>query len=217
MLLRVDKTPLGAPPGDREASTIFLSRPRRFGKSLLLDTIKELFEGNEALFNGLHIHERWDWSARHPVVRLSFGGGHFTERGHLEANLLDQLAGVERRVELRGGYHTVAGRLAALLEALHAHTGRRAVVLIDEYDKPILDALEVPEVARANRDYLRGLYGVIKDCDAHIRFSFLTGVSKFLQGEPVLGAEQLEGHHPGPALLDHLRLHRGGPGHRLHA
>ncbi len=59
----------------------FLSRPRRFGKSLLLDTLKELFEGSEALFAGLHIHDSWDWSVRYPVVRLSFGGGNFTEPG----------------------------------------------------------------------------------------------------------------------------------------
>ena len=187
----VDKTPLVHRLA-AEGKHYFLSRPRRFGKSLLLDTIKELFEGNEALFEGLHIHERWDWSVRHPVVRLSFGGGHFKEPGHLEANLLDQLAGAERRTGLKGEYHTAPGRLAALLEALHAHTGQRAVVLVDEYDKPILDALEVPEVARANRDYLRGLYGVIKDCDAHIRLTFLTGVSKFSKVNLFSGLNNLE-------------------------
>ena len=62
-----------------EGKYYFLSRPRRFGKSLLLDTLKELFEGNEPLFRGLHIHDRWDWSRRHPVLRLSFGSGHFQE------------------------------------------------------------------------------------------------------------------------------------------
>ena len=76
-------------------------------------------------------------------------------------------------------YRTAAGRFAYLLEALHEHTGQRVAVLVDEYDKPILDALETPVVARVNRDYLRGLYGVIKDSDAHVRFTFLTGVSKF--------------------------------------
>ena len=86
-----------------EGKHYFPSRPRRFGKSLLLDTLKELFEGNEALFEGLHIHDRRDWSVRHPVVRLSFGGGHFTEPGHLEANLPDQLAGAERRAGLGAG------------------------------------------------------------------------------------------------------------------
>ena len=187
----VDKTPLVHRLAV-EGKHYFLSRPRRFGKSLLLDTFKELFEGSEALFEGLHVHDRWDWSVRHPVVRLSFGAGHFKEPGHLEANLLDQLAGAERRAGLRGEYHTAPGRLAALLEALHARTGQRAVVLVDEYDKPILDALEVPEVARANRDYLRGLYGVIKDCDAHIRFSFLTGVSKFSKVSLFSGLNNLE-------------------------
>ena len=157
----------------------FLSRPRRFGKSLFLDTLKELFEGNEALFEGLHIHRQWDWSVRHPVVRLDFGAGHFKDPSHLEANVMEQLDAAERRASLGSGYRTVSGRFASLLEGLHERTGQRAVVLIDEYDKPILDALEVPEVARANRDYLRGLYAVIKSSDAHVRFAFLTGVSKF--------------------------------------
>ena len=163
-----------------EDTHYFLSRPRRFGKSLFLDTLKEVFEGNEALFAGLHIHEGHDWSKRHPVVRLSFGGGSFTERGTLEANVMEQLAAAERRAGLVAEYLTAAGRFAYLLEALHGQTGRRVAVLVDEYDKPILDALvEAPEVARANRDYLRGLYGVIKDSDAHVRFTFLTGISKF--------------------------------------
>ena len=157
----------------------FLSRPRCFGKSLFLDTCKELFEGNEALFEGLAIHEHWDWSVRHPVVRLSFGSGSFTAPGDVQARVREQLAAIERRESVVFEYGTDAGRLAALLEALHERTGRRVAVLVDEYDKPILDALEAPEVARANRDYLRGLYSVVKDSDAHVRFSFLTGVSKF--------------------------------------
>ena len=93
---------------------------------------------------------------------------------------MEQLAAAERRAGLVAEYLTAAGRFAYLLEALHGQTGQRVAVLVDEYDKPILDALaEAPEVARANRDYLRGLYGVIKDCDAHVRFTFLTGISKF--------------------------------------
>ena len=162
-----------------EGTHYFLSRPRRFGKSLFLDTCKELFEGSEALFEGLAVHDRWDWSVRHPVVRLSFGSGSFTSSGDVQARTREQLAAIERRESVRSEGDTEAGRLAALLEALHERTGRRVVVLVDEYDKPILDALEVPEVARANRDFLRGLYAVVKDSDADIRFSFLTGVSKF--------------------------------------
>ena len=162
-----------------EGTHYFLSRPRRFGKSLFLDTCKELFEGNEALFEGLHIHDHWDWSVRYPVLRLSFGSGNFTEPGSLQANLMDQLTAIERRAGVVGESVTVAGRFARLLEALHERTGQRVAVLVDEYDKPILDALDNPEIARANRDFLRGLYATIKDSDADIRFSFITGVSEF--------------------------------------
>ncbi len=162
-----------------EGTHYFLSRPRRFGKSLLLDTVKELFEGAEPLFRGLAIHDRWDWSVRHPVVRLSFGHGHFKDPDYLAANLAAQLDDVERRADAARGYAAGPDRFAHLLRTLHERAGRRVVVLVDEYDKPILDALDAPDVARANRDFLRGLYSVVKDCDAHVRFTLLTGVSKF--------------------------------------
>ena len=162
-----------------EGSFFFLSRPRRFGKSLFLDTLKELFEGDEELFRGLYIHERWDWSSRHPVLRLSFGSGNFKEPGQAQASLMAQLDAVERRTGVASHYPTAPERFGHLLEQLHGQAGQPVVVLVDEYDKPILDALDAPELARSNRDFLRGVYGVIKDCDAHIRFAFLTGVSKF--------------------------------------
>ena len=162
-----------------EGKHYFLSRPRRFGKSLFADTLKELFEGNEALFKGLYIHDRWDWSVRHPVVRLDFSGGNFKEPNYVKAALMAQLDAVERRTGVASDYATGPERFAHLLEALHDHSGQPVAVLIDEYDKPILDALEVPDIARANRDFLRGLYAVIKASDAHVRFTFITGVSKF--------------------------------------
>lgn len=173
-----------------EGAHFFLSRPRRFGKSLLVDTIKELFEGNEPLFRGLAIHDRWDWSASHPVVRLSFGSGVFTEPGELQASVSEQLTEIENNAELAPDYETAAGRFQSVLRELHRKTGRRVVVLVDEYDKPILDPLfsKQPdsngspiesETARSNRDFLRGFYAAVKDADAHIRFSFFTGVSKF--------------------------------------
>ena len=162
-----------------EGTHYFLSRPRRFGKSLFLDTLKELFEGNQPLFAGLAIHDQWDWSVRHPVLRLDFSSGNFAEPGYLQANLMDQLTAIERRSGVAAESATVPGRFARQLEGLHERSGQRVAVLIDEYDKPILDALEVPEVARANRDFLRGLYSTVKFADAHIRFTFITGVSKF--------------------------------------
>ena len=162
-----------------EGKHYFLSRPRRFGKSLFLDTVKELFEGNEPLFRGLAIHNHWDWSVRHPVLRLSFGGDNFSDTDALPANLAAQLDGIERQMGVSSRYATLPQRFAELIKLVHENAGRPVVVLVDEYDKPILDALEAPEAAHANRGHLRGLYGVIKDSDAHIKFSFLTGVSKF--------------------------------------
>ena len=163
-----------------EGKHYFLSRPRRFGKSLFLDTLKELFEGSEELFAGLYIHQRHNWSVHHPVVRLSFGGGNFKEPANLDASVMAQLEGVAEQEGVSARYATAPERFAHLIRTLHAHAGQRVAVLVDEYDKPILDALvEKPEVARANRDYLRGLYGVIKDSDAHVGFTFLTGISKF--------------------------------------
>ena len=146
-----------------EGKHYFLSRPRRFGKSLFLDTCKELFEGNEGLFEGLAIHEQWDWSVRHPVLRLSFGSGNFKEPGHLPATVMAQLDAVERETGVVSGYASASDRFGHMLDALHRQAGRPVAVLVDEYDKPILDALETPEVARANRDFLCGLYATIKD------------------------------------------------------
>ncbi len=162
-----------------EGTHYFLSRPRRFGKSLFLDTLKELFEGNKALFRGLHVHGRHDWSQRHPVVRLSFGGGSFKDAEFLIEDVALQLEDLEAAAGIEPRAARGPARLRRLLRELHRKTGQRVAVLVDEYDKPILDALETPEVGRANRDFLRGLYGVIKDSDAHVRFTFLTGVSKF--------------------------------------
>ena len=187
----VDKTPWVGALVD-EGTHYFLSRPRRFGKSLFLDTLKELFEGNEPLFRGLDIHGRWDWSVRHPVVRLSFGGGNFGKPGQVQANLMAQLDGVERQTGVVSAYAGGPERFAHLLEQLHRCTGRPVAVLVDEYDKPILDALDTPDVARANRDFLRGVYAVIKDSDAHVRFTLLTGVSKFTKVSLFSGLNNLK-------------------------
>ena len=163
-----------------EGKHFFLSRPRRFGKSLFLDTCKELFESNEPLFEGLYIHDRWDWSVRHPVLRLDFSSGTYQGPDDLREEVAAQLNALEEEAEIiPRDDDTAPARFRRLMKVLHERSGQRVAVLIDEYDKPILDALEVSEVARANRDFLRGLYSTVKFADAHIRFTFLTGVSKF--------------------------------------
>ena len=162
-----------------EDTHYFLSRPRRFGKSLLVDTLKELFSGNGELFRGLAIHGEWDWTVKHPVVRISFGSGNFLDPDGLREDVSDQLETIAAQADVDIGQSEPSIRFRRLVRALHRKAGRSVVVLVDEYDKPILDALAEPETARANRNFLRGFYGVIKDCDEHIRFCFLTGVSKF--------------------------------------
>ncbi len=163
-----------------EGSHYFLSRPRRFGKSLLLDTLAELFAGNEALFRGLLIHPHWDWTTHYPVIRLSFGGGIIRDQAELERRVQDLLYRNQRALGLTCRYSTDSvGCFAELIALAHAATGQRVVVLVDEYDKPILDNLTDPDTARVMRDGLRNLYSVIKDNDAHIHFVFLAGVSKF--------------------------------------
>ncbi len=158
----------------------FMSRPRRFGKSLLVDTLRELFEGNEPLFRGLDIHGHWDWAVRHPVVRLSFGGK-YDNPHDIDGDILDQLEISEHQAGLEPTQSSVTAprRLRTLLDRLHRATGRQAVVLVDEYDKPILDVIDNPEMATANQNYLRGFYGIIKDSARDVRFVFVTGVSMF--------------------------------------
>ena len=174
----VDKTGL-AMQLVAEGSHYFLSRPRRFGKSLFLDTLKELFEGNRALFTGLAAEPLWDWGTQHPVVRISFGAGVVKSPAELADVLDGQLLSQELRCGLAQQNLSIRRRFSHLIEYLHLQTGQRVVVLVDEYDKPILDNIDNRAVALEVREGLKDLYSVIKDSDAHIRFAFLTGVSKF--------------------------------------
>ncbi|PID50448.1 MAG: hypothetical protein CR991_01370 [Proteobacteria bacterium] len=157
----------------------FLSRPRRFGKSLFLDTLKELFEGNKDLFIGLAAEQSWDWSVQYPVLRFSFASGDYSTTENLYKNLMAQLDYLDQQFQHHSAYDSCPERFQALIQHTTKQMGQPIVILIDEYDKPILDALQNAELAKANRNFLRGFYATIKDYDAHIKFSFLTGVSKF--------------------------------------
>ena len=158
----------------------FLSRPRRFGKSLFIDTLKEAFEGNQALFRGLWLDNHWDWEKQYPVINISFGSGVIKSRKELDARIKDILY---RNQETLGiscrDSNDIPGLFGELIRNSADKYGLRTVVLVDEYDKPILDNITDPTLALEIREGLKNLYSVIKDSDAWIRFAFLTGVSKF--------------------------------------
>ena len=158
----------------------FLSRPRRFGKSLLLDTVRCLFEGRKHLFEGLYLHNRWNWQTKHPVIRLSFGSGVMRDRVELDVRIRDQFRIIRNDLGLPPAPQTdIAGEFLALIRDAHERHHQAAVVLIDEYDKPILDNILDTNKAKELREGLKNLYSALKDADPHLRMVLLTGVSKF--------------------------------------
>jgi hypothetical protein len=174
----VDKTEFAKRLID-QGSWYFLSRPRRFGKSLFLDTLKELFEGNEPLFRGLYIHDKWDWNRKYPVIRLSFGGGVLAHRNELEQRILEMLADLAKRFSVTLTHKSISGRFQELITRVSEAHSNPVVILIDEYDKPILDNLTKTELATQMREGLKNLYSVLKEADPYIKFCMVTGVSKF--------------------------------------
>ena len=157
----------------------FLSRSRRFGKSLLVSTLKELFEGNKALFEGLWIEKHWDWEQRHPVLHFSFDAIDYEQEG-LESALVNALDEQAKRLGLELRNLNYKARFRELITAAHEKYGQ-VVLLIDEYDKPIIDYLSAESMAqaKANRDILREFYGIIKSADTQLRLVFITGITKF--------------------------------------
>lgn len=155
----------------------FLSRPRRFGKSITIAVLQELYFGSRELFKGLWIEDKWDWDKRHPVIRISFKDLNFEQRG-LESPLADRMVEIAARHGVVLKTPTARDRFRELVSILSATA--KVVVLIDEYDAPITHYLG-KEVQQAldNRDYLRGFYSVLKEADHLLEFVFLTGVSKF--------------------------------------
>ena len=159
----------------------FLSRPRRFGKSLTIDTISELFSGNKALFEGTWIADKWDWSETYPVIRFSLDRiGH--EEG-LKNALVKAVEKVALTFELTIKNSSPGLAFEELIEKIVAKTGKQVVILIDEYDKPIVDYIDPYNLEKANeqRDILKHFFSILKGASNHIRFLLITGVSKFSQ------------------------------------
>ena len=157
----------------------FLSRPRRFGKSLFLDTLKCIFEGKKSLFKGLAIYAKWDWKVTYPVIKISFGAGVHKSREGLDKTIINILQHNQKRLGVPyKDINDSRGCFTELIEAVYEKNGK-VIILIDEYDKPILDNITDKSTAKIMRDGLKNIYSVIKDSDQYIKFVFITGVSKF--------------------------------------
>ena len=178
-----------------EGSIYFLSRPRRFGKSLLVSTIKNYFLGRKELFKGLAIDKlEKEWNV-YPVFHVDFNGSDFTQEGVLEKRLNGYVSDWEKKYGIysQNDDLDLGGRFIKVLEAAHNQAGQRAVVLIDEYDKPILDVLDLnQQLENRHRNVLKAFYSVFKGADEHLQFVLLTGVTKFSQVSVFSGFNQPE-------------------------
>ncbi len=199
-MIYVDKTHYIVKCMSVGSKSFFLSRPHRFGKSLFLSTLQAYFEGRKELFEGLYIadHEeeiacrqqREPWEAS-PVLYFDLNARDYVTRETLPNRLLKQLEKLEKRYQVVSDEDAPEERLIYLIETIYEQTGKQVVILIDEYDKPLLLTLEDPELNEANRLLLRAFYEVLKHCDRYIRFAFLTGITKFSRMNLFSGANNL--------------------------
>jgi hypothetical protein len=175
----VDKTHLIVPLMRGEFhKSYFLSRPRRFGKSLFISALEQVFCANKELFKNFYIYDKIEW-IEYPVIRFSLDKIGFTEIG-LEAALLQMVQDVAAKNQITLQKNYPSGCFEELITKLHEKKQQKVVILIDEYDKPIIHGIEKDNssLAEANRDILKAFYGILKDSEDHLRFTFITGVSK---------------------------------------
>ena len=159
----------------------FLSRPRRFGKSLLTSTFKSYFEGKRELFKGLAIERLETKWTEHPVLHFDMSGGKHMEKGQLEQYIGYQLENQERKFGITEHQDGANNRLSDLIMTAYNKTGKQVVVLLDEYDAPLLDVVHEDEKLPVLRNVMRNFYSPLKKCDPYLRFVFLTGITKFSQ------------------------------------
>lgn len=176
----IDKTALVYRLAHESGKAFFLSRPRRFGKSLLVSTMQSYFEGRKELFEGLEVASlESDWTS-YPVFRIDLSIIKTKSVDELRAGLSEVLQRLERRFGADGAT-TLGGRLHSLIEHAHEQSGRRVVVLVDEYDAPLLNVIDDPHLLEPVREVMREFFMPLKACDEHLRFVFLTGITKFSQ------------------------------------
>ena len=170
----------------------FLSRPRRFGKSLFIDTLQEIFEGNKKLFKGLNIYDKWDFKDIYPVVKINWGGDLRTP-AMVKNRVNDILLYNQKKLGVVcDKTEQFDSCFEELIQKTHEKYQKPVVILIDEYDKPIIDNLDQTDIAIENREILKSLYVIMKDNDRYIKFAFLTGVSKFTKASIFSGLNNLE-------------------------
>ena len=180
--LYIDKTEYVYRMTHADAQYVFLSRPRRFGKSLLTSTLHSYFEGRKDLFNGLAIEQlETEWTA-YPVLHFDMSMAKHMGQEQLVRHLAFQLQGQEQKFGLTvAGLQDANDRLTNLIKHAYEQTGRQVVVLIDEYDAPLLDVMHEEENLPRLRNVMRNFYSPLKACDPYLRFVFLTGITKFSQ------------------------------------
>lgn len=170
----------------------FLSRPRRFGKSLLLSTIEALFEGKRELFEGLKIAETdWEWTG-HPVIHLDLSAREYSVENSLDETLNNRLSPFENAYGILPSSKLPEDRFGDLLKTVHERTGKQVVILVDEYDYPLLKSLVNEALHTKFRSRLQAFYSVLKSCDRHIRFAMLTGITKFSKVSVFSGLNNLQ-------------------------
>jgi len=175
-----------------EYEAVFLSRPRRFGKSLFLDTLHEIFNGNKELFKGLYIYDKWDFSVSYPVIKISFAGD-LRSCDSVKKRVINTLKSNSEDLELNClNVDNPSDYFEELIKKAYKKHNQKVVILVDEYDKAILDNLDQIGVAQEIREIIKSLYSVIKDNDRYIKFAFLTGVSKFSKASIFSGLNNLE-------------------------
>ena len=162
-----------------EGSYYFLSRPRRFGKSLMVSTLEAFFSGKKELFEGLYADTAdWEWK-EYPILHLDLNVKKYDTKEDLDKILNRHLEQWEWQYGSPFADRDLEERFLHVVELAHQKTGLPVVILVDEYDKPLLQAIGNETLQSEYRSTLKAFYGVLKSCDAHIRFAFLTGVTKF--------------------------------------
>ncbi|MDR3062643.1 MAG: ATP-binding protein, partial [Methanobrevibacter sp.] len=157
----------------------FLSRPRRFGKSLLVSTLETLFSAKKELFKDLYIYDKWDWNKKYPVIKIDFGSMDYENSDELKVSLFDFLDETSEKFEIELKRRNLAQRFGELIKKINKKLKEKVVILIDEYDKPIIDHITNFKIADENRKTLNNFYKTLKANDDFLKFIFITGISKF--------------------------------------